>query len=148
MTAPHFVDTNLLVYCRDDTEPAKRDRALQIMRLLWETRRGRLSHQVLAEFYNTVTRKLSPGLPREEAAADVRSLLAWNPLPPGAAVLEKAWQIEERLRLSWWDSLVAASALILGCATLLSEDLQDGLRIEGLRVVNPFSPEFDLALLG
>ncbi|HEY5564562.1 MAG TPA: VapC toxin family PIN domain ribonuclease, partial [Rhodothermia bacterium] len=34
--------------------------------------------------------------------------------------------------------LIVAAALDAGCTRLLSEDLQDGQRIDGLRIENPF----------
>jgi predicted nucleic acid-binding protein len=144
---PHFVDTNVLVYARDARDPRKQARALQVLESLWQSRLGRLSFQVLQEYYVTVTRKLSPGLTPEEAREDVRDLLAWNPVPVTAAVLEQAWDVEARFALTWWDGLIVASALTAGCATLLSEDFQDGLRIGGLQVRNPFAPDFDPARL-
>lgn len=137
-----FVDTNVFVYARDDGEPWKRDRAREILARLWHSADGRLSQQVLIEFYATVTRKLRPGLPREEAIADVRELSTWNPVPPSLPLFEHAWQLEDRYGFSWWDSLIVAAALAQNCTTLLTEDLQDGLEIDGLRIVNPFSPEF------
>ena len=143
----HFVDTNLLVYARDDAEPAKRDRAKNIIKFLWQSGEGRLSHQVIVEFYVTVTRKLKPGLPRDEAIADVRELNAWNPMATSLPLLNHAWEVEVRHGLSWWDSLIVASALAQDCRTLLTENLQDDLRIDGLRVVNPFNPDFDPAAL-
>jgi predicted nucleic acid-binding protein len=143
----HFVDTNVLVYARDTTEPAKQERARDVMRRLWQSGTGRLSHQVLQEFYVTVTRKLKPGLPPDEAMNEVRDLFAWNPVAPSEDLFENAWEIEARWQLSWWDSLIAASAWRAGCSTLLSEDLQDGLQLGSLRVLNPFSPLFDPALL-
>ncbi len=143
-----FVDTNVLVYARDDTDPIKRDRARGVMGLLWESRSGRLSHQVLVEFYSTVTRKLKPGLPAEEARADVIELSQWGPIAPNRDLYAEAWRIEDRFGLSWWDSMIAAAARQAGCAILLSEDLQHGLVIDGLRIVNPFRPEFDIASLG
>ena len=144
----HFVDTNVLVYARDDAEPGKRDRARSIMALLWNEGNGRLSQQVLVEFYATVTRKLRPGLAKGEAMADVRELSAWNPIPPSLRLYDQAWQIEEQHGLSWWDSLIVAAALAQDCITLLTEDLQDGLTIGKLRVINPFPQDFDLAMLG
>jgi predicted nucleic acid-binding protein len=61
MTGPAFVDTNVLVYSRDAGEPAKQARAMDLLRLLWETRIGRVSQQVLHEYYVTVSfRKGSP----------------------------------------------------------------------------------------
>ena len=111
-----FVDTNILVYARDTSDPVKQARAAEIMAVLWRNRTGRLSAQVLQEYYVTVTRKLKPGLPLSEARQDVRDLMEWNPRQVGAGVLESAWEIEDRWQLSWWDSLIAASALLLACA--------------------------------
>lgn len=60
MTAPTFVDTNALVYVRDSAAPDKQQAAAAWMRHLWQRRLGRLSTQVLNEYYVTVTRKLVP----------------------------------------------------------------------------------------
>lgn len=138
MSADHFVDTNVLVYARDSSEIDKQPRALEWLRFLWRERRGTLSFQVLQEYYVTVTRKLVPGLPVSAARADVRSLLAWHPLAVDEEVLEAAWACTDRYGLSWWDSLVVAAAQVAGCSRLLTEDLQDGQRLDGLTVVNPF----------
>ena len=110
---------------------------------LWATRQGRLSYQVLQEFYVTVTEKLDPGLDRESAQRDVRSFLPWQPVVLDVRVLERAWQVQDRYRLSWWDSLIAAAAQVAGCTYLLTEDLQDELVLGAVRVINPFhvSPE-------
>ncbi|MFN0127287.1 MAG: PIN domain-containing protein [Verrucomicrobiales bacterium] len=140
----HFVDTNLLVYVFDESDTGKRDRARLVLHCLWEGRKGRLSHQVLQEFYATVTRKLKPALPRPLARAEVEDLLVWNPVSASSALLSKAWHLEDRYGLSCWDSLIVAAALAQNCVTLLTEDLQDGLEIEGLLVLNPFAPNFDL----
>lgn len=144
MTAPVFVDTNVLVYARDAGEPTKQPRALDVLRSLWENRRGRISLQVLQEYYVCVTRKLNPGLSKSDARKDIEDLFAWNPLSPTAATFANAWQIEDRWGLSWWDSLIVASALDQRCTTLLSEDLQHGLQIDGLQIQNPFDPAFVL----
>jgi predicted nucleic acid-binding protein len=138
-----FVDTNVLVYSRDTSEREKHQKARAWMSHLWATRQGRLSYQVLQEFYITVTEKLDPGLDRESAQRDVRSFLPWHPVTVDARVLEGAWQVQARYRLSWWDSLIAAAAQVTGCTYLLTEDLQDDLVLGAVRVINPFrvSPE-------
>jgi predicted nucleic acid-binding protein len=145
MTAPVLVDTSILVYARDAGEPAKQPRASEILRLLWETRAGRVSTQVLQEYYVTVTRKLRPGLPVADARADVTALEAWRPHAPGTATFRRAWEVEDRYGFSWWDSLVIASALDTGSGILISEDLQHGQTISGLRILNPFHPDFQIA---
>jgi predicted nucleic acid-binding protein len=67
MAAIIFVDTNVPAYSRDASEPEKQKKAMVWMDYLWRTRAGRLSFQVLQEFYVTVTAKLDPGLDRESA---------------------------------------------------------------------------------
>jgi predicted nucleic acid-binding protein len=135
---PVFADTNVLVYARDAAEPEKQATAQAWMEHLWANEVGRLSVQVLQEFYVTVTRKLRPSLPAEEARADVRDLAAWRPIRIDEAIVEAAWRLEDRVGLSFWDSLIVAAAQVAGCGTLLTEDLQHDLEIEGLRVVDPF----------
>lgn len=141
MSAPVFVDTNVLVYLRDSTEPGKQRRAAEWMGHLWDTGAGRVSAQVLREYYVTVTSKLDPGLPRREAQKDVLALGAWNPLFPDAEIFEDAWAAEERYGFSFWDALVVAGARRLGCGILLTEDLQDGQDLDGLIVRSPFTAE-------
>lgn len=135
---PIFVDTNVLVYGRDSAEPDRQARAQQWIEHLWRTRGGRLSFQVLHEFYVTVTAELKPGLAADEARADVRDLLAWGPLPADAGTLEDAWYLGDRHSLSFWDSLIVASARLAGCDQLLTEDLSDGAVYGGVLATNPF----------
>lgn len=133
-----FVDTNVLVYCEDAAFPRKQARAIEWLELLWRTRRGRLSVQVLDEFYVTLTRKLKPAFPTGDARAEVRRYQTWQPLTQDHALMEAAWAFEVRYGLSFWDSLIVASAQQLGCELLLSEDLQHGQRFGGLQVIDPF----------
>lgn len=138
MNAKVFVDTNVLVYYRDVSEPDKQARALAWMAALWESRSGRLSYQVLQEFYVTVTAKLDPGLPPELARSDVRNLLAWKPIGVDGRVVEEAWRLQDRYQLSWWDALIVAAAQVGDCRYLLSEDFQEGMELGDLKVINPF----------
>jgi predicted nucleic acid-binding protein len=138
MTAKVFVDTNVLVYWRDAGDPEKQSRALAWLELLWERRTGRLSFQVLQEFYVTVTAKLDPGLSPELARLNVRQLLVWKPVAVDDRLLEEAWLLQDRFRLPWRDSLIVAAARFGDCRYLLSEDFQEGMEFGGLRVVNPF----------
>jgi predicted nucleic acid-binding protein len=133
-----FVDTNVLVYARDTSEADKQARANAWMTHLWRARAGRLSIQVLHEFYVTVTQKLRPGLDREIAREEVRDLLTWRPLLLDRALTEGAWGVQDHHGLSWWDSLIVSAAQVAGCRYLLTEDLGDGQHYEDLVVVNPF----------
>jgi predicted nucleic acid-binding protein len=138
MTAPVFVDTNVLVYSRDARDPEKQRRAREWLEFLWEDRRGRLSRQVLHEYYVTVTRKLSPGLAVDEARSDVRSLFHWLPAIDPVVIIEAAWTFQDRSALSFWDALILGAAQAMGCDTVLSEDLPSGQEVQGIRIVSPF----------
>ena len=138
MTAPVFVDTNVLVYSRDARDAGKHQRAREWVEALWDTRRGRVSRQVLHEYYVTVTRKLRPGLPTEEARSDVRTLFHWLCAVDPEVLIESAWTFQDRCSLSFWDALILGAAQSMGCGFVLSEDLPAGQELEGIRVVSPF----------
>jgi predicted nucleic acid-binding protein len=139
MTAPVFVDTNVLLYARDAGEPVKQPLAASWLEYLWREQLGRTSLQVLSEYYVNVTRKLAPGLPPEEAWDDVQAFLTWRPYPIDEALMQRGREIEQRYQLSWWDSLVVGAAQLQGCALLLTEDLQDGGIYGGVTVRSPFT---------
>ena len=148
MTAAVFVDTNVLVYARDRSEPKKRKLAREWMSYFWTTNTGRLSFQVLIEFYRTATVKPKPRPAVEAVREEVRSLLAWHPMPVDARMIEGAWRIQDRYGLSWWDALIVSAAQLSGCRYLLTEDLQENQRLGDVRVIHPFhtSPaDLDLA---
>ena len=132
-----FVDTNVILYAVDSSEPEKQPVARAWLRTLWQARTGRLSIQILQEFYVNATR-LDRGLEPADARAVVDSLASWNPLPIDPSLLVAAWDIEDRFGFSFWDSLIVAAAQRTGCIHLLTEDLQDGQVIDGLTIVDPF----------
>lgn len=134
----HFVDTNVLVYARDESEPQKQRKAAAWMAYLWRERTGRVSWQVLQEFYVTVTAKLRPGLEPAAARAEVSDLSSWNPIGVTNTLIEGAWSIQDRSSISFWDALVVAAAEARGCDRLLTEDLSDGQLVGRVQVVNPF----------
>lgn len=96
MTDRVFVDSNILVYRRDASEPERQKKAMEWMSSVWNKQTGRLSFQVLNEFYITVTNKLQPGMDPQSAREDVRSLFAWRPIPVDARVVEGAWRVQDR----------------------------------------------------
>ena len=136
MSALVFVDTNVFIYALDQADHQKQESA-QIWRTeLWKSRRGRISFQVLQEFYVKVSQKW----PDAHAAArsEVRDLLAWQPVTVDEEVLELGWRIQDRFQLSFWDALIVAAAKQASCKYLLTEDLQANQNLDGLLVVNPF----------
>jgi predicted nucleic acid-binding protein len=108
------------------------------MDALWRSRRGRLSSQVLSEFYVNATQKLKPGLDRDVARADVLALSEWRPVAIDHHVFDEAWHIQDRYGLGFWDALIVGAACACGCRCVLTEDLQDGQDLAGVRVISPF----------
>lgn len=133
-----FVDTNVLIYAEDRAHADKHRAARTWLRTLWLNHRGRLSNQVLNEFYANATRKLKPAMPAGDARAEVRRYQRWNPWVCDHATVENAWAVESRFKLSWWDALIVAAAQQQGCTLLLTEDLQHDQQIDAVRIVNPF----------
>ncbi len=137
MNGSIFVDTNILVYGRDASKRDKQTRAAEWIAHLWETGTGRLSVQVIAEYYAVVTGKLKPGMEPATAREDVEDLFPWRPLPMTPDLIAEAWGIQDIFHLSWWDSLIVSAAKVLQCTYLLSEDFQHSQDFHGLRVINP-----------
>ncbi len=131
--AETFLDTNVLLYLLSG-DTAKADRAEKVV-----AKGGVVSVQVLNEFISVATRKL--GMSVAEAAEvmrSVRRLCTVVPLDEETHDLGLAFA--ERYRLSIYDAMVAAAARRAGCTSILTEDLQDGSRIDGVRIRNPFRP--------
>lgn len=134
-----FVDTNVLLYAYDPAAGARHKAAVALLDRLWDEQAGALSVQVLQEFFVNVTRKVAVPLPPEQATARLRSLARWRVHSPLADDVIAAATWSARHQLSFWDAMVVRSAAELRCATLWSEDLNDGQAIEGVQVRNPFA---------
>jgi predicted nucleic acid-binding protein len=126
-----FLDTNVVVYLLAE-DPAKAERAETLL-----ARRPCVSTQVVNEFINVCTKKL--GFSRAAAHENARALMAQCDIAPlDAATVERAMCLGERHGFSHWDALIVAAAQLAGCAVLMTEDMQDGLQLEGVRLCNPF----------
>jgi predicted nucleic acid-binding protein len=134
-----FIDTNVFVYLFDDTAPSKREAAQRIVQEGLESGNGCISFQVVQETINVILRKIAVPASPEDARRLLDGVLApmWRVMPsPG--LYHRALDIQARFRHGFHDSLIIAAALESGCTRLWSEDLQDGQRIDGLRIENPF----------
>lgn len=139
MSALVFVDTNVLLYAQDESEPAKRPRARAWLEHLWRERLGRTSMQVLSECYVNLKRVTGSQLTPEEAWERATSYFAWKPLQADEALMRRAWEIEQRYRINWWDCMVVGAAQIQDCGLLLTEDLQDSAIFGTVVVRSPFT---------
>lgn len=136
-----FVDTNVLVYAHDTDAPDKRTVASSLIKALWDTRDGVLSTQVLQEFYVNVTGKIRSRISKREARDLVQSYSAWHLVAIEAVDVVAASEIEERVRISFWDALIVTAALKANAELLLTEDLNPKSRIRGLEIRNPFASD-------
>ena len=138
MSDRKFVDTNVLVYLFDADAPEKQARAKQILELDGVGGDLVLSTQVLQEFYVTVTRKLETPVAPREALELTRLLSALYVVQTDTQMILDAIVFSQRHVISLWDGLILQAALQAGCKRLLTEDLQDGWTVQGLRIENPF----------
>ena len=138
MSVKTFVDTNVLIYAHDADAGSKHEIAQGVLRDLWSRRDGVLSPQVLQEFYVNVTRKIAAPLPKPSARAVVDSYNVWC-IDTTPTEISAAFGIEDEAGIGFWDALIVAAARKAGAARILSEDLNPGQIIAGVRVENPFS---------
>lgn len=131
-----FLDTNILVYCLDSHDPQKQATCRDLLRSLQAGNQAVISTQVLQEFYVAATRKLDvEPLAAKQVLQGFRNLetVVVNP-----ALVEEAIDCSILHQLSFWDGLVIASAASAGCEVLMTEDLNSGQVIRGVRIQNPF----------
>lgn len=139
MTGKYLVDTNLLVYAYDRSEPEKQAKAVELLDALIKNGSGILSPQVLSEFYTVVTRKLAAPLTPQEAYTSISNYIrSWNMVDLTSLVVLEAVRGVRDHRLSYWDSLIWATAKMNQIPTVLSEDFSHNLVLEGVRFTNPF----------
>ena len=139
MTALVFVDTNVFLYTYDQADVEKQERARCWVAWCWQHRVGRISTQVLNEFYNNAITKFRRNISQHDARDAVRKLRLWQPPHLDTYTIDGAWAMQDRFMLSYWDALVISSAQQQGCAYLLSEDLQDKQQFDSVQKINPFN---------
>jgi len=135
-----FIDTNVLIYLLS-ADSAKADRAEEII-----LNGGIISVQVLNELTNVALRKLGMAWPEiNDILSLIRSVCPVEPLT--VETHDRGRHVAERYKLSLYDSMIVAAALMAGCSTVYSEDTRDGLLIDDqVRICNPFGPRFSQTL--
>src|SRR5258708_4051698 len=135
-------DTNVLVYATVSAPLSKTTRARDLVVRGMRTGGNILLLQTLAEFSSVAIRKA--GI----AGDHVRTTIdAWRAVLPVQGTedgdLSAALDAVKKHRLAFWDALLWAAAQRAGVRHLLTEDLQDGFELEGVRFINPFEPKND-----
>ena len=133
-----FVDTNILVYAHDADAGEKHAAAAQAVADLWESRNGILSTQVLQELYITLTRKVAAPVTGNVARRLIRNYMTWELVLNDGAIIASEWRGPREEGLSFWDGLIVAAAYSKNAAMILTEDMNHGQVVEGIRIENPF----------
>ena len=130
------VDTNILVYAEASDEPAKQQIALALLKQLYENATGVLSTQVLQEYCNVALKNLK--LPAGYIRTQLDLYEQFEIVQVTPAIIRAGLDLHQTRSLSFYDALIMASAEMAGCSMLLSEDMNSGQVIGGVRVHNPF----------
>lgn len=139
MSAEYFIDTNVFIYQLDGTDRRKHEIAGKIVREALVTGNACISSQVVQECLNVALRKAEVPLSLADARAYLDAvLMPLMQIAVSEALYHRALDVQGRWRFGFYDSLIVAAALMAGCRTLLSEDLQHGQKLDQLTVVNPF----------
>lgn len=135
-----FLDTNIFIYSIDASpdQKNKRDIARQIVREQIRKDSGVVSIQVLQEFYQVSTHKIQVPLSTEEALEYLHYITILATVTADFDMVVAAIRLHQKYSLSFWDALILQAAKTAGCSLVLSEDLQDGFRLDDLTVKNPF----------
>lgn len=131
-----FFDSNILLYADDGRFDAKRKRSIELILQHREQGSAVLSLQVLQEYFSNATRKL--GIDPAEARRKVEIYSRFHLVEPRLTDVLEAIDVYRLHRINYWDAMVVHCARKSGCVQVLSEDLQHGQVIDGVRIVNPF----------
>ena len=146
--ADFLVDSNILIYVHDPRDRPKQERAFEVLDRLIEGRSAVLSVQCLSEFFNTVRWKLPEPMSQLHSLAQVENLtLSCRVLSLTPRAVLEACRCSNSYGLSIWDSLIWAVAKLNGVQSIVTEDAKHGRTLEGIRYLNPFDEQFDLASL-
>jgi predicted nucleic acid-binding protein len=134
--ARSFLDTNVLLYTDDRDAGVKQLRAVDLVEEHLAGSTGAVSTQVLQEYFASVTRKLE--VDPVDARRKVELFARLGVVTIDVDDVLGAIDLHRLHRFSFWDALIVRAAKKAGCSILLTEDLQHGRTIDGLRIVNPF----------
>ena len=136
MAGRSFIDSNVLVYAEASDEPLKQQAALALLKRLYENNEGVLSTQVLQEYCNVALKKLRLSVPHIRAQLDLYEQFEVVQVTP--AIIRAGLDLQQIRSVSFFDSIVLASAHAAGCNVIWSEDMNTGEVINGVRIANPF----------
>lgn len=134
------IDTNVLVYAFDITEPSKQAIAKSVIDSMGQTGQGVMLWQVACEFLACLRRwENASRISKDESRLFFNQGTTLFPLHlPQPIIFERSFDLRNRYSLSHWDSLLISACLNAGISTLYSEDLSAGASYESVQILNPF----------
>lgn len=132
-----FIDSNVLIYAEASDEPQKQTIALALLRRLKLSGEGVVSTQVLQEYANVALRKM--GLDANHVRNQLGAHLQFEVVQVTPAIIQGALDVHQTRSLSFYDALIMQAAIVAGCDELVSEDLNAGEIINGVKIINPFN---------
>ena len=140
MNDKFFIDTNIFVYSFNQKETYKKRKSQEIIQKALETRQGCISTQVIQEFVNVATRKFETPMKTSDLNLYLHEVL----FPLCTAFLnfdliEKALEIHDKYKFSFYDSTIISAALFTSSKFLISEDFNENQKIDNMTILNPFS---------
>lgn len=130
------LDSNILVYAELEPKQRKGIAAQRVIELA--AANGVIANQALLEFVAVVRRRLPTSLPSAIAKVEAWSQV-FETAPTTSLVMTDALRLVQTHQFQVWDAVIWSAASASGATMFLSEDLQDGMTLDGMLVVNPFS---------
>jgi len=137
MSAPDFLDTNILVYAYEMADPRKRNVAQRMMRCALAGEMV-ISSQVLAELSNALLYRLSPRMPPDQVTTVLDALAPVRVIQNDREMTRRAVEAHSDYRVHFYDGLIIAAAERAGCERIWSEDLSSRQKYFGITVMDPF----------
>ena len=141
-----LIDSNVLIYMVDGSDAPRRQRAIEVVTALWAAGEGRLSAQCLSEFFHQTSRGKMPMLALRDAEQQVDYLArSFETYPVTQQVVMEAIRGVREHQFSFWDAQIWAAARLNQVPVVFSENFHVGSVCEGVRFVDPFGEDFNLA---
>ncbi len=138
MAVRTFIDTNVLIYAEASDAPVKQRVALDLLKQHFLGATGVLSTQVLQEYCNIAIKKLK--LPAQHIRAQLALYEQFELVLVTPVMIHAALDLHQTRSVAFFDAIILAAAQTAGCAVVLSEDMNAGEMVGGVRIVNPFAP--------
>ncbi len=138
-----LLDSNILSYVFDESEPEKRKICAGLAADCWIRKREfAVSVQNLSEFYVVVTKKISNPIPAKVARDFVEHIIdfyGWHVITYDAQTIKSAIEINTKHSIHYWDALLAATMRENNILSIYTENNNDFKKIPWIKIIDPFN---------